>query len=358
MPDDSTMDFAGSVIPRGETRDLRLPISQTYSGTDVGIPFRVVRGREPGPVLLLTAAIHGDELNGIGVIRRLMLDPPFEVQAGTMVLVPVVNIFGLERKTRYLPDRRDLNRNFPGTTGGSMARRIAHAVFQGLVVKSDFIIDFHTAASGRTNFPNVRGDLTNPEVEQLADAFGAGLVLESQGIRGTLRYAATQAGHPTILVEAGEVAKIEPSVVEYGVRGVGNLLVALGMAEGESRPPLYRARVRESTWLRSDFGGLLQFHVAPGDVAIEGQPIATCADLLGKVKGQIIAPQDGVILSLTTMPMVKPGDPVCHLAIPVDGVKPIQKALKKSDDSTLYQQLQDDLGTSIVVNEPESEPPT
>ncbi len=357
MPDDSTMDFAGSAIPRGETRDLRLPVSQTYSGTDVSIPFRVVRGEDPGPVLLLTAAIHGDELNGIGVIRRLILDPPFEVQAGTLVLVPVVNIFGLERQTRYLPDRRDLNRNFPGTVGGSLARRIALAVFQGLVTKADFIVDFHTAASGRTNFPNVRGDLTDPGVERLATAFGCSLVLESKGISGTLRYAATKAGHPTVIVEAGEVAKIEPSVVEFGVRGVGNVLIELEMTEGKSLSPLYRALVREHTWLRSDFGGLLQFHVAPGDVAVENQPIATCADLLGNEKGKILAPRDGVVLSLTTLPMVKPGDPVCHLAIPVDGVKPIQKALKKGDDSTLYQQLQDDLGTNIVVNEPESDPP-
>lgn len=353
MSDGSTLEFVGSAIPRGEIRDLKLNISQSYAGTAVSIPFRVVRGKEPGPVLLLTAAIHGDELNGTGIIRRLITDPPLEVSAGTMVLVPVVNIFGLERKTRYLPDRRDLNRNFPGSSSGSMARRIAHVLFQELVVKSEFVIDFHTAAVGRTNFPNVRGDLENEQVKRLADAFGSSLVLESSGIKGTLRRAASEAGHPAILVEAGEVWKIEPAVVEFGVRGVANVLIELGMAEGKAGRPPYHARVRESQWLRSDFGGLLQFHVAPGDVVDEGQPIVTCTNLLGRERGQMLAPQAGIILSLTTLPTVKPGDPVCHLAIPSDGVEPIQMALAGNSDPTLYDRLQGDLGTSIAVAEPE-----
>lgn len=352
MNDGSTLEFVGSAIPRGEIRDLKLNISQSYAGTAVSIPFRVVRGNEPGPVLLLTAAIHGDELNGTGIIRRLITDPPLEVSAGTMVLVPVVNIFGLERKTRYLPDRRDLNRNFPGSSSGSMARRIAHVLFQELVVKSDFVIDFHTAAVGRTNFPNVRGDLENQQVERLADAFGSSLVLQSSGIRGTLRQAATDAGRPTILVEAGEVWKIEPGVVEFGVRGVANVLIELGMADGEALKPPYHARVEDTKWLRSDFGGLLQFHVAPGDVVTKDQALATCSNLLGKERGQIIAPEAGVVLSLTTLPTVKPGDPVCHLAIPTEGIDPIRKALDGNSDATLYERLQGDLGTSIAVAEP------
>lgn len=348
----STLEFAGAAVPPGETRDLTLEISQSYAGAAVGIPFRVVRGQDPGPVLLLTAAIHGDELNGTGIIRRMILDPPLEITAGTLVLVPVVNIFGLERKTRYLPDRRDLNRNFPGSTSGSMARRIAHAVFEGLVVKADFVIDFHTAAVQRTNFPNVRGDLDVPEVERLADAFGSSLVVRSSGIKGTLRRAATEAGHPTILVEAGEVWKIEPSVVEFGVHGMSHVLIELGMAEGTPIEPVYHARVDETKWLRCDFGGLLQFHVAPGDVVAEGQPIATCSTLLGKERGQVVAPQSGVVLSLTTLPTVKPGDPVCQLAIPVEGVESILEALDGNSPPTLYERLQDDLGTSISVADP------
>ena len=353
MTPSSTLEFAGAAIPPGEARDLALEISQSYAGTAVSIPFRVVRGKKPGPVLLLTGAIHGDELNGTGIIRSLILDPPLEITAGTLVLVPVVNIFGLERKTRYLPDRRDLNRNFPGSTSGSMARRIGHAVFQGLVVKSDFCIDFHTAAAGRTNFPNVRGDLSNPDVKRLADAFGCSLNLHNTGLKGTLRHAATKAGHPCILVEAGEIWKIEPAVVEFGVRGVRNVLIELGMAKGKRQKPVYQARVEETKWLRSDVGGLLQFHVAPGDVVSEDQPVATCASLLGKLRGQIVAPDAGVVLSLTTLPTVKPGDPVCHLAIPTKGVKVIRKALDSSRDPTLYERLQGDLGSSIAVAEPE-----
>ncbi len=343
---------AGTKVPLGKTRDLALPISQTYSGVDVNLPLRVIRGQKTGPVVLLTAAIHGDELNGIGIIRELILNPPFEIVKGTLVLVPVINIFGLERKTRYLPDRRDLNRNFPGSENGSMARRIAHTVFQELICKADYCIDFHTAAIQRTNFPNIRGDLTVPEVERLAMAFGSNLVVHGTGVTGTLRKAATEAGHPTILVEAGEVWKVEPAVVEFGVRGVRNVLIELGMAEGKAAKPIYQARVETTKWLRTDVGGFLQFHTAPGEVIRKGEPVATCTNLLGAERGQIVAPESGVVLSVTTLPTVKPGDPVCHMAIPDKGVKSIEKALAKASHESLHQRLRDDLASSVAVAEP------
>lgn len=352
---DPSFEIAGTHIAPGEARDLVLPVTQSYSGSEVHLPLRVVRASAPGPVLLLTAAVHGDEHNGIGIVRELILNPPFELARGTLVLVPVVNILGFERNTRYLPDRRDLNRNFPGSSDGSLTRRVAHRVFQELVLKSDLIIDFHTAAVGRTNFPNVRADLSHPESRRLARAFGCPLVVDRKGPHGTLSRSAVEVDRAAIVLEAGEVCKVEPSVVEVGLRGVRNVLIELGMAEGVSEPPAYQARIDRYVWLRSDVGGLLRFHVGPGDVVEKGQPIATCATLLGAERGVVRATEDGVIMGLTTLPSVKPGDPVCSLAIPRKGIAHIQKALSGLSQGSLHERLQGDLATSVSVGEPDDE---
>jgi hypothetical protein len=348
-------EIAGERIGLGESRDLTLPVSQSYSGADVALPFRVWRGPRPGPAVLLTAAVHGDELNGTGILRELILEPPFELVSGTLVLVPVVNILGYERNSRYLPDRRDLNRSFPGGSTGSMARRVAHAIFQGLVMACDYLLDFHTGAVHRTNFPNVRADLDKPEVERIARAFGCALVVDGKGPEGTLRRAAVKAGRPAIILEAGEVWKMEPSVLAVGLRGVRNVLIELGMVQGKPERPAYQARIERTHWLRSDTGGLLRFHAAPGDLVEKDQPLATCTTLLGMERGVVRAPEDGIIMGLTTLPSVKPGDPVCHLALPRDGLRPIRKALAALPEESLHGRLLEDLASSVSVDEWEEE---
>ncbi len=348
-------ELAGQQIALGESRNLALAVSQSYSGSDVTLPVRVLRGAEPGPAVMISAAVHGDELNGTGIIRELILAPPFELLRGTLVLVPVVNILGYERNARYLPDRRDLNRCFPGIASGSLASRIAHTVFHELVLRCGYLIDFHTAAVRRTNFPNVRADLSQPEVRRLARAFGCPLVVNSEGGKGTLRLAAVQAGLAAIILEAGEVWKVEPSVVEVGLRGVRNVLLELGMIDGEAERPAYQARIDRSTWLRSEVGGLLRFHTAPGDVVEQGQVLASCASLLGVERGVVTAPEDGIIMGLTTLPSVKPGDPVCHLAFPHKGIQRIRKALGSTLDSSLHERLRGDLATSVTVDDFEPE---
>ena len=343
--------IGGESIPAGTTRDLALEVTQSYSGAGVPLPIRVVRAAEPGPALLLVAAVHGDELNGTGILRELILGAPFELTAGSLVLVPVVNILGFERHVRYLPDRRDLNRCFPGSPDGSLASRMAHTVFTELISSCDACIDFHTAAVRRTNYPNVRADLSRPEVRRLAKAFGCELLVDSPGTSGSLRRAASEAGCPTIVLEAGEVWKIEPSVVELGVRGVHNVLIKLGMAEGKRRKPAYQASIDRTTWLRSDSGGLLRFHAAPGEIVEKDQPIASCLTLLGAERGVVRAPEDGIVMGLTTLPLVKPGDPVCHLAIPRKGIDRIRRAIGKVSDSSLHLRLVGDLGSSVTIEE-------
>jgi hypothetical protein len=311
----------------------------------------VWRAEEAGPTVFVTAAVHGEELNGAGIVRSLLIDPSFELLRGSLILAPVVNVLGLERHQRYLPDRRDLNRSFPGAWDGSLARRFARAIFEGIVKQSDYGIDLHTAAVRRTNYPNVRADLGDPAVKRLAFAFKSEIVISGKGPMGSLRRTASARGCPTIILEAGEVWKIEPSVVEAGIRGVRNVLIWLGMVEGEAIEPPYQLRVDKTKWVRAESGGFLEFHVAPGALVVAGQEIATNADWHGEGSRVICAPADGVVIGMTTLPVVSPGDPVFHLAIPRYGMKRMEKALEGVSEESLHARLKDDLSSSFVVTE-------
>lgn len=349
------LEFCGETFALGERRTCQLQVSESYSGYPVSIPIHVWRGPKPGPIGFLSGALHGDELSGTGVVRSLIVDPNFELERGTLLLCPVLNILGFERLDRYLPDRRDLNRCFPGSATGSLSSRYAHQIFAEIVERSDFGLDFHTGAVRRTNYPNVRADLERPEVASIARAFGCELLVNSKGPQGSLRREGCAAGHPTVIMEAGEVWKIEPSYIEVARRGIRNVLIHLGMTSGKPVRSPYQAEVDRSRWLRSPSGGLLQFHVAPGDVVDRKQPIATCSDLLGTEQSVLLAPSSGVVMGMTTLPAVKPGDPVCHLAIPRAGVRKIRAALEEASSESLEERVRGDLASNVHVQDVPSE---
>lgn len=346
----SRFELGGAVVRRGESRDVHVHVSEGLSGARVDVPVRVWRGPKPGPVVFISGAVHGDEVNGTGTVRQIVLDPPFELAAGTLVLVPVLNTLGFERHMRYLPDRRDLNRCFPGSASGSLASRIAHRLFKEIVERCDYGVDLHSASAGRTNFPNVRGDLSNPEVERLAMAFGCEVVLDGVGPDGSLRAAACASGRPTILLEAGEIWKVEPSMVAYGVRGIRNVLIELGLVKGEPSAPLFTAVVDHSFWVRAEAGGFLQLHVAPGDLVRKGDALATNSSMLGEERNVLYAPEDAVVIGLTTQPTVVPGLPVCHLAVPRRGVERIARALKRRPHGHLLHRVRRELSRSVMVS--------
>ena len=342
-------EIAGRRFGLGEVADVELEIAESYSGSPIRLPLRVMRAARSGPAVFVAAALHGDELNGTGIVREIIMREPFELRRGTLILVPVVNLQGFERHSRYLPDRRDLNRCFPGSASGSQAGRLAFKIFHEIVPRCDYGIDLHTAAVRRTNFPNVRGNLRDPEVRRIAAAFGCELLIDSRGPAGALRRAACDAGCPTIVLEAGEVWKIEPSVVELGIRGIRNVLIELAMVDGERQHPPYQARVRRTMWVRAEIGGILQFHVAPGELVEADQPLATNTTLLGVENRVLRSPVDGVILGMTTLPAVSPGDPVCHIATPRKKIARIREALEQAPEEGLDERLRDDLATSLAV---------
>ena len=340
--------IAGRKIRPGTETDIRLKISETYFGDDVSIHLRVIRARKPGPAVFVTAAIHGDELNGVGVVHDLLCEESLKLKCGTLVLVPVCNVLGFEANERYLPDRRDLNRSFPGSPHGSLASRIAHTIFENVVRHCDYGIDLHTAAIQRTNYPNVRGKLSDPGVRRLAAAFGGELLISGEGPVGSFRREADTAGCPTICVEAGEPWKMEPAMVQFGVRGVRNALIDLGMMAGTRQAPPYQTRVTGNKWIRAKVGGILRFHVAPGQIVEAGQEIASNFTLLGEQRNVLTAPNDGIVLGMTTLPTVNPGEPICHLGKPTMSIRRIRAALAASKtDSVDPMKARRHLATSI-----------
>lgn len=346
----------GERIPRGEQRDIRLKISETYLGDDLIMPIRVIRAKKPGPTVFITAAIHGDEINGTGIVHSLLAGESLNLKAGALIMAPVVNVFGFESHERYLPDRRDLNRSFPGGSTGSLASRYAHRIMESIVGPADFGIDLHSAAFQRTNYPNVRADISNPDVRRLAKAFGCSLIVDGKGPLGSFRREACRAGVPTIILEAGEPWKIEPGVVKIGEQGVRNVLIELGMLDGEIIKPAYQTIVRKTTWVRATLGGLLKFHISAGDFIEKGQAIATNYSILGDVANVVKSPVEGIALGMTTMPAVKPGEPICHVAVPGSRISTLKRSLSQSKPG-LYEQVQEDLATSFDVVEFVDSPP-
>lgn len=335
----------------GQVRDVHLNISETYTGEKVHVPLRIVRAKKPGPTVFISAAIHGDEINGTGIIHDFLFGEPIDLKCGTLILAPVVNVFGFESHERYLPDRRDLNRSFPGSKKGSLASRIAHILMTELVDQCDFGIDLHTAAFQRTNFPNIRADLSNASARRLAEAFGCVLVVDGKGPIGSFRREATKRGCPTIILEAGEPWKVEPSVLQIGTQGIRNVLSELGMLDVPRVRAPFVAKVRRTQWVRATVGGILKFHVSPGDFVEEGQAIVTNYSIMGVEQNVLSSPTHGIILGMTTMPAVKPGEPICNIAsLTWKQLKRYQASLGAAKANP-YSQAQCDLATNMDVVE-------
>ncbi|MFT5328539.1 MAG: putative deacylase [Planctomycetaceae bacterium] len=345
-------EWNGEAIAPGESRDVTLAVSESYSGMNVEIPLRIQRAVEPGPVVFVTAALHGDEINGTGAVRTLAQDESFQLLRGAVILVPVLNILAFDRHSRYLPDRRDLNRCFPGSTTGTLAGRMARTLFDEIVMRSDYGIDLHTAAVRRTNYPNVRGDMGEESTRRLAEAFGSEVIIDGKGPKGAFRREACRAGCPTIILEGGEVWKVEPTIVDTTVKGIKNVLRDLEMLDGELERPDYQVVLERTSWVRAERGGFLQFHVQPGEVVEKGQPIATNTNLLGQDPNQLVSPFDGVVLGMVTLPAVSPGEPVCHIGKLPRGTKPeALRKLRRLDDG-FEESVLDELATNVMIVEP------
>ena len=305
--------FCGIPVAVGETAELRMRVGESYTSEPVAVPMTVVRGG-PGPTLFVTATVHGDELNGVGILRDLLNDTDFTGLRGTLIAIPVVNVPGFMMQDRRLPDRRDLNRSFPGSPKGSLTSRLADTLFREVIRQSDFGIDLHTGGGERTNYPQIRVDFTDPRSLELAEAFGIPLVVAGEGPEGSLRRVAVAAGVPTVVYEAGSARRLERPFIQVGIAGILNVMRFLRMLPGEPAQPPLRLRIERTHWVRAAAGGILDLQVELGQPLHRGTPISLSTNPFGRGRNQLKSPYGGLALGLTQLPLVHSGDPVCHVA--------------------------------------------
>lgn len=278
-------------------------------------PVLVVNGAKHGPVLCLTAALHGDELNGIEIVRRVLYNIDPQQLTGAVIGVPIVNLQGFHRSSRYLTDRRDLNRYFPGNPTGSSAGRIAYSFFNDVISHCDALVDLHTGSFHRTNLPQLRADLDNPGALLLAQGFGATVILHSEGSTGTLRRAAVDAGIPAVTLEAGGPMKLQESAVKHGVKGVRSLLNQMGMLRKISLWSGSESVYHQSMWVRADQGGILFSAVDLGDNVDKGEVLGTVTDPITNIRSEVVAPVKGRVIGMAFNQVVMPGFAAFHLGI-------------------------------------------
>ncbi|WP_232685721.1 succinylglutamate desuccinylase/aspartoacylase family protein [Halobacterium zhouii] len=315
--DTEAFTYDGGRVDPGERADIRYSISETYLGDPIRVPVSIVNGEADGPTVFLTAAAHGDELNGIEVVREVAYEWDLADLRGTLVCLPVLNVPGFIAQQRYLPIYdRDLNRSFPGSADSTSAKRMANRLFENFLEPCDVGLDFHTSTRGRTNMLHARADVANDEVDRLARAFGTNVVIDSDGPSGSLRREATDAGAPTITVEMGEAHRFQRSLIDRALDGVANVLAEYGVhPDATPTRPAWRTVVTsdQKTWLRADDGGLVEMHCERGDLVEEDDPICTISNPFKTESVRVNAPFTGLLVGVLENPVVYPGNPLCHL---------------------------------------------
>ena len=307
----------GSVHP-GETAHIRYTVSETYLGDPVRMPVTIINGAEDGPTCFLSAAVHGDELNGVAVVREIAHEWDHHDIAGTIVCLPVVNVPGFIAQKRYLPVYdRDLNRAFPGNPDSTSSRRIAHDIWRNFVEPCDFGIDFHTSTRGRTNAFHVRADMADEGAARLAHAFGTNIIMDTEGSSGMLRYEATQNDTPTLTIEMGEAHRFQRGFIDEAIQGVHSVFAEYGIEPDETVSfPGWRTIVDgwgEKTWVRADAGGIVEMRFDRGALVHEGDTICRITNPFKTDAIAMEAPFTGLLVGMLENPVVYPGNPICHI---------------------------------------------
>lgn len=310
--------LGGREIAPGSRVTIDLPVAQLYTHTPVTMPVHVIHSRKEGPTLLVCAAIHGDEINGVEIIRRLLKLPQIKRIGGTLLAVPIVNVLGFIDRTRYLPDRRDLNRSFPGSDKGSLAARIAHLFKTEVLDKASHVIDLHTAAIHRANLPQVRVNLADKASAAMAQAFGVPVIINSALIEGSLRFVADEQGIPVLTYESGEALRFDEPGIKAGVRGIVRVMRHLGMLpaakKAPAKPPRKHFVADSSNWVRAEQDGIFRAVVALGAHVRKGQALGYISDPFGEREITVEANASGIVVGRANLPLVHEGEALYHIA--------------------------------------------
>lgn len=304
-------------IQPGKRRTINLPLARLYTSAQLKMPVHIIHGREPGHRLFVCAAIHGDELNGISIVHRLLNHTWPDNLRGTLLLIPVVNIYGLITHSRYLPDRRDLNREFPGRRRGSLAGRLAALFMREVAAKCSHGIDLHTGSNHRTNLPQIRANLQHPPTAVMAQHFGAPLILDAASRDGSLRAALARRHIPVLVYEAGEALRFDNEAIQVGFEGVLRVMQGLEMLDETDAPPPPAQKpivAQFSQWVRAGISGLFYPAVAIGEHVVAHQQIGQVNDPLGDRAEPLTAPFAGRVIGLRNLPLVYQGDALMHIA--------------------------------------------
>lgn len=313
---DHTIVIAKKAIAPGKRQRLDIPVSRLPTQTPISLPVIVINGKESGPRLWLSAAIHGDEINGVEIIRQVLEKIQPLLLRGTLLAVPVVNVFGFIEQSRYLPDRRDLNRSFPGTVNGSLASRLAYLFMREIVSNSTHGIDLHTASYPRINLPQIRANLEDEQTKLFAQAFSAPLMIHATSRDGSLRQAASNKGIPILLYEAGEALRFDGEAIRIGVEGIMRVMEYLGMYSFSlNTTDIIPLEVQETKWLRASRGGILHLDIKLGQQIEKKQVLGIITDAFGDTLLKVRTPINGMVISHVQNPLVHQGDGIVHLAI-------------------------------------------
>ncbi len=315
MPKVKAFHIAGEDIAPGTRKTVDIPVSVLSDHTPISMSVHVVHGKLPGPVIFVSGGIHGDEVIGVEIIRRVLASKPLKTLKGTLLAVPIVNAYGLINHSRYLPDRRDLNRCFPGNETGSLAARLANRFLTEVVERSDIGIDLHSAAIHRTNYPQVRISPGDAVMQELAEVFGAPVVMKSPLRDGSLRQAAQDIGKPVLLFEGGEGLRFDEFTTRAGVAGVLRVMNHQGMISrrGLAKPKGAPQFCPSGKWVRAPMGGLLRIFKADGSFVRKDELLGAVSDPFGVKEKEILAPFSGIIVGRAVMPIVNEGDAVFHI---------------------------------------------
>ncbi len=339
--------LCNTTINAGERQTLELPVPSLYTHTDIELPVHVIHGKQNGPTLFLSAAIHGDEINGVEIIRRVLKNKSIGKLKGTLIAIPVVNIYGFIDQTRYLPDRRDLNRSFPGSEKGSMAGRMAHLFLNEIVSKCTHGIDLHTGAIHRENLPHVRAVLDDEQTERMARAFTSPVILNTSIVDGSLRKAAEKLGTSVIVYEAGEALRFDEVSIRAGVRGIISVMRSLEMLPAlKSKRKLADPIVaRSSLWVRAPQSGILRVLKPLGSRIELNELLGFVSDPFGENEEEILSPIDGIIIGRLNLPLVNEGEALFHIA-------KFKSAGSVADKVEQFQQIMNPLTDTYSPDEP------
>lgn len=308
----------GREIKRGEGALLEMDVAKLHTRNSLQIPVIVERGKKDGPVLLLMGGVHGDETNGVAIVRDIIRKKYNIPEAGIVICIPVLNVFGYLNQDRKFPDGRDLNRMFPGTAKGSLAAQFAFKFTKEIVPLVDYVLDFHTGGAYRYNYPNIRCVVTDPKQLEMAKVFGAPFIVHSSYIPKSIRQTFHKRGKTIIVFEGGKSLELDETVIDYGVQGALKVMRHLGMHKGKVKKSLEPVIVQKSRWLRAPYSGIFESQVKNGSEIKKGAIMGRISDPFGEFEKNLVAPFDGHIFGMNTAPILYKGDAIFHVSLEVE----------------------------------------